>query len=106
MLLILAIGVMALLYFCNPAECNFFPRCPFFVLTGFKCPGCGTLRAFHLFLHGQIAEAIAMNPIHLVAIPFLAVICCSKRIAHLKYTGYCAFAVTMLYWILRNVFGF
>ena len=31
----------------DPATCAVFPRCPFYVLTGLKCPGCGSQLALH-----------------------------------------------------------
>jgi hypothetical protein len=49
-----------------------FPRCPFNQVTGLWCPGCGTQRALHAFLHFDIAGAAAMNVLALVALPLLA----------------------------------
>lgn len=46
----------------NAAD-NPFPRCLFHALTGLWCPGCGTTRALHALLHGDIAGALAMNPL-------------------------------------------
>jgi hypothetical protein len=40
-------------------------------LTGLYCPGCGTLRALHQLLHGQILLALALNPLAMLALPFL-----------------------------------
>ncbi len=33
------------------------PRCLFKLITGYECPGCGSQRAFHSLLHGDIAAA-------------------------------------------------
>ena len=52
------IGGMILLWRFNPSSFTFYPRCPFYVLTGYKCPGCGTLRAIHHILNGNIGEMI------------------------------------------------
>jgi hypothetical protein len=56
----------------DPATSGLFPPCPFLWLTGFYCPGCGSLRAMHQLLHGHLARAFSLNPFALVAIPFLA----------------------------------
>lgn len=48
-------------------------RCPFKMLTGLPCPGCGGLRAFELLTRGQIFDALYLNPLSVVLILFLAV---------------------------------
>lgn len=41
----------------------FFPRyCPFVLLTGLPCAGCGMTRAVILLLKGRIVESLAMHP--------------------------------------------
>ena len=40
-------------------------------ITGIECPGCGMIRAFFYFLHGEWHEAIALNWRCLVVIPML-----------------------------------
>lgn len=49
-----------------------FPPCPFHALTGLYCPGCGSTRALHALLHGEVVQALAMNPLLVVALPVLA----------------------------------
>lgn len=41
------------------------------MLTGWQCPGCGSQRAVHYLLNGHFAAAWQMNPLLLVAIPYL-----------------------------------
>ena len=53
---ILAAGV--LVYLVDPAGSRAFPPCPSPWLTGFHCPGCGTLRSLHRLLHGDLAGAL------------------------------------------------
>ena len=57
-----ALGAVALLYAFDPATTGFFPSCPFHLLTGWSCPGCGTLRAAHALLHGHLGVALHDNP--------------------------------------------
>ncbi len=48
-----------------------FPVCPFRLLTGWNCPGCGTLRMIHDVLHGDLAAAVNDNVLLLVGLPVL-----------------------------------
>jgi Protein of unknown function (DUF2752) len=48
-----------------------FPVCPFRLLTGWNCPGCGGLRMTHDLLHGDVAAAIVDNVFLLVGLPLL-----------------------------------
>lgn len=57
------IGAIAVLYLFSPAQYPFYPRCIFHSLTGLDCPGCGSLRALHQLLHGNIAVAFWLNPL-------------------------------------------
>jgi hypothetical protein len=68
----LAIAGAAVLYAFPPAETWWYPRCPFLLVTGLKCPGCGTLRALHAALHGRLAEAFRLNALAICVIPLLA----------------------------------
>ena len=55
------IVVLAVLGMFDPSKFSFFPRCPFLLLTGLQCPGCGTQRALHQLLHLHIGEAFRYN---------------------------------------------
>ena len=54
--------VVLLLWSFDPRTAGFFPPCPWFTLTGLQCPGCGTTRALHALVHGDVAAALALNP--------------------------------------------
>lgn len=56
-----------------PNDQSFYPRCQLHSLTGLHCPGCGTTRAVHSLLNGQVEQAIAWNPIALIVVPVLAI---------------------------------
>ena len=92
-----------LLRFCNPARYTFYPRCPFRVLTGLECPGCGTLRAIHSALNGRFGAAIALNPILAIAVPFVVVLLVFPNVAKNKYVGYGTCVTVAFYWIVRNL---
>lgn len=46
-------------------------RLPFQVVVSYSLPGCGVTRASLLFLHGQIGEAICLNPNVLIAMAYI-----------------------------------
>ncbi len=69
-----SVGVLAAgatLFAVDPYEPGHYPTCPFLATTGLYCPGCGALRATHDLLHGDIAGALARNPLAVLAVPYL-----------------------------------
>jgi hypothetical protein len=66
-----AVAVVLLRVF-DPATSGVFPPCPVRYFTGWYCPGCGSLRALHQLLHGNLQAAWAMNPLAVLLLPFLA----------------------------------
>ncbi len=55
----------------EPGKSGIFLSCPFRALTGFTCPGCGGTRGLHHLLHGDPIAAFQLNPLFVVALPFL-----------------------------------
>lgn len=55
----------------DPNEAGAFPPCPVFAMTGWRCPGCGTLRALHGLLHGDLARAWEANPLAVLGTPLM-----------------------------------
>lgn len=45
--------------------------CPFSLLSGLDCPGCGSLRAVHHLTHGDVAAAASSNLLLVLALPFV-----------------------------------
>ena len=68
--LTLAVGSTYLFIF-DPGKSGIFLVCPFFALSGFACPGCGTTRGLHCLLHGDVVGAFQFNPLMMVMLPFL-----------------------------------
>jgi len=56
-----AVLVVLVLFFFDPARYGFYPPCLFHQFTGLKCPGCGSLRALHHLLHGELLTALQFN---------------------------------------------
>jgi Protein of unknown function (DUF2752) len=57
----------------NPSENIYFPQCPTYKYLHFKCPGCGSQRAVHQLLHGNIWKAMEYNLMLVIAIPYLMI---------------------------------
>lgn len=66
------VAVVVFYFNFSPKEFNFFPKCPFYVVTGFHCPGCGSQRAFHEILHGNIIAGIQHNLLVILAVLVIA----------------------------------
>ena len=89
---------------------SFFPQCPFRLLTGLNCPGCGGLRMTHDVLHGDLVAAINDNVLLLVGIPLLAGWILLRRRSGkspLTLPAAATVVITLLAWtIVRNLPGF
>lgn len=55
----------------DPANNNIFPKCPINYFTGYKCPGCGSQRALHELLNGNLKNAFYQNQLLVLSIPYL-----------------------------------
>jgi uncharacterized protein DUF2752 len=108
-----AAGFMMLRVF-DPATSGVFPPCPVFYLTGWYCPGCGSLRALHQLLHGNLQAAWAMNPLMIVSLPFVGYGLASHALLAVRGRGLPAFflpavwiralcGLIVLYGIARNL---
>lgn len=65
-----------------------FPPCPVFYLTGWYCPGCGSLRALHQLLHGNLQAAWAMNPLTILFLPFICYGLASHMVRFFRGRGF------------------
>lgn len=110
--LILIVSAVYLFMF-EPGRTGFFPLCPFRLLTGLQCPGCGTTRALHEIVHGHFWAAFMLNPLLLIASPFL--LWAFLRYSVIAMQGamprknalpapyiYAIFLVVVGFWIFRN----
>ena len=107
------VGVIVLYTF-DPRNPGTFPICPFLGLTGFHCPGCGTLRALHQLLHGNVIAALGYNPLTVLSLPFIGYSLADGamrafRIATLPRVFiphqfiWALFVGVIAFWVLRNV---
>ena len=56
----------------DPHQSGSWGYCPWFLLTGTYCPGCGGLRAVNDLTNGDVAGAASSNLAFVASIPFLA----------------------------------
>ena len=105
---------IAFLYAFDPRNPGLFPACPFLGLTGCYCPGCGTLRALHTLLRGDVASALGYNILTVLSLPFIAY---SFGVGAMRAFGlkaphpafvhprliWALLAAIVAFWVLRNV---
>ena len=98
----------------DPAKSSLFPPCPFHALTGLHCPGCGTLRALHQLLHGNLLVGFLLNPLMVLCLPFLAYLflsSCVRAVSGRRTPSvflspvwiWILLATIILFWVLRNI---
>ena len=69
-----ALAGIAVLFLFDPATEGFYPPCLFRTVFGAQCPGCGSLRAAHQLLHGNLQQAWALNKPLIIGLPLAAAI--------------------------------
>lgn len=105
---IVAISLLSLYFLYNPSSTNFFPECPFYKITGFYCPGCGSQRAIHDLTHLHILEAISHNALMIFSLAFGGgLFLYSKEkfytVLYHPKSPYIIFGIIILFWVLRNL---
>jgi hypothetical protein len=62
--------VATILLLFSPENYNFYPHCPIREYLHLQCPGCGATRALAALLHGHLAEAMHLNALVTLLLPF------------------------------------
>ncbi len=71
-LAVAALAVAGMLTMLDPFSAStVLPPCFFHALTHLYCPGCGTTRALHALLHGELVLAVQMNPLTVIALALI-----------------------------------
>jgi hypothetical protein len=105
-----AAGV-AVLYSVDPESPGQPFFCIFHAVTGYYCPGCGSMRAMHALLHGDLLAALGFNPMAVCCLPFLSYPFGSNMAVVLTGRPWKTFTVPALpvlwmvlaFWVLRNI---
>lgn len=111
-----ALAATAYLAAVNPNQAGHYPTCPFLYVTGYACPGCGSLRAVHDLATGRVDAALHRNPLTVLAVPMLVLMWLSwaRRSARGRPRTWVAPAwllwsllgLVLAFWVLRNLPGF
>ena len=112
-IVITCIGMLSLYFFWNPTHYNFFPKCPFYSITGMYCPGCGSQRSIHQLLNGHVFEGIRHNYLILLlglvlSYQFSLLILNKifhknfKNMLHKPMTTKIILVLVIAFWVLRN----
>ena len=96
-------GILVLLYLFHPAKTAIFLPCPFHFVTGYHCPGCGSLRAIHNLLHGNVEAAMSLNPLMVLSIPFVGVMLLKPAWIYKPWVPWVTFGIIISYGIARNI---
>ena len=97
-----------------PARYSFYPQCPIYEYLHLQCPGCGATRALAAVLRGHLAEAMHLNALVTLLLPFAAAygIFCYRRFTQRKAVPwpqppramlYAAFTVAAVFTVIRNL---
>ncbi|GHT45762.1 membrane protein [Planctomycetales bacterium] len=110
---VFGIAVAVVLSHGHPSSYSFMPKCPFHLLTGLHCPGCGTTRALFYLVHGDIATAFRYQPLFMAMMPIILLL-----VGRRLYELFCNVSVPLpfelqlyrliaiavcVYFVLRNV---
>ena len=110
---VVALATILLLRF-PPAQYSFYPRCPIHELFHLQCPGCGATRAVAALLHGHFTEAMNLNALVTLFLPFATAygILCYCRLLQRKPLRwsqppptviYAALTVATIFTVIRNL---
>lgn len=111
------LGASVVLHLRDPHETGSYLFCPWLVLTGTYCPGCGGLRAVNDLTRGDLVAAASSNLLFVGALPLLLVLWgrwltdrwrgLRRRVDHRRGVLWAsAFGVVALvFWVLRNLPG-
>jgi hypothetical protein len=111
---IILAGVVTLSFF-NPEKTIWLPKCPFYLLTGFQCPACGTQRALYHLLHFNMHKAFCYNPFLVISMPYALLLIAVtwfdpkgklKKLKKICYSPIIIKTYLVLiigWWIIRNI---
>ena len=100
----------------DPNQAGHYPTCPFLYVTGYACPGCGSLRAVHDLATGQPVAALQRNPLTVLAIPLAIAMWLlwlrsgvtgrAQRWVIPAWLLWSALGLVLAFWLVRNLPGF
>ncbi|MGL4993401.1 MAG: DUF2752 domain-containing protein [Bacteroidales bacterium] len=116
LIIVVIVFIIGVIYYIfNPSNYSIFPKCPFLLLSGFKCAGCGSQRAIHSLLNLDIVSAFRYNMFLVISIPIILVLIWAEinrlRLPNLYakihnskiIIGY--LVITILWGVFRNIYS-
>ena len=110
-----SLAAVAVVHLRDPHESGSYGFCPWLLLTGTYCPGCGGLRAVNDLTRGDVAAAASSNLLFVGSLPLLALWWARRtadawrgvrRVADehaaLRVTVV-VLAATVVFWVVRNL---
>lgn len=113
---LLLIAAIYFYYTFDPETYALFPKCPFLMVTGLECPGCGSQRAIHQLTHLNIISAFKYNAFVVIVLPYiflglyLEFLGGKERHSKLeklffgRWSAIIVLIFVISYWIFRNIF--
>ncbi|MFG2007167.1 DUF2752 domain-containing protein [Spirillospora sp. NPDC048911] len=112
--LLVTAAVVSYLAAVDPNESGHYPTCPFLAVTGYQCPGCGSLRTIHALTHGDLGTALGLNVFTVAMIPVLAYFWIRWTFARARGRPartkpadprliWAFLALVLLFWLIRNL---
>jgi cytochrome bd-type quinol oxidase subunit 2 len=112
-LILISVAASILLLF-PPTRYSFYPQCPIYSSFHLLCPGCGTTRAIAALLRGHLREALHLNTLTTLMLPFAAAYAIQIYPRYLsgkpihwaqpsRITIYTVLCITLIFTIARNL---
>lgn len=102
-----------ILFHFSPLGNKWYPPCPFKLLTGLYCPGCGATRASYNMIHGKFIASLRYHPMVLPMTPimiflFIRYFCQmftgrEYRVPGLRSFVFLLLILFILFGVLRNI---
>jgi len=93
----------------SPEQPGHYPTCPFRAITGYACPGCGSLRTLHDLAYGHFVTALTHNALLVMMMP-VAVVAWLRAVtartgatARPRWLGWAAIAMLAVWTVVRNL---
>ena len=113
---IAAVILIVLYALLDPAKVQFFPRCPFMLLTGLKCPGCGITRMLLSLFRFDFQFALHYNCILLILLPFIVFFLSYWIYRYIRYgswksslpiqiMSWMIVSILLVWGVVRNIIG-
>ncbi|MEU8804734.1 DUF2752 domain-containing protein [Spirillospora sp. NPDC048819] len=109
-----AAAAILLVAFRDPNEAGHYPSCPFLLMTGYYCPGCGMMRLVHALTHGDVGTAFGLNPLLFVLLPVFGYLYVRwtvlaargepmRTLLFRPPVAYSFVGLLAVYWVVRNL---